>query len=114
MRALGGIGVLAVGLEPTSDSSQIAEMLGIEITEDGWLKETNALSDTNSTKAGGIYLAGTCQGPKDIPDSVVQASAAASGVVKSLLTQAVPHTNMNISIEDILSKANELSIVNEA
>ena len=106
--------ILAVGLEPAKENPEIADMLGINMTEDGWLKETNSLSDTNSTQAGGIYIAGTCQGPKDIPDSVVQASAAAAGVVKSLLTRAIPHTNKNISVEDIQSKANELSILNEA
>jgi heterodisulfide reductase subunit A len=76
--------VLSVGLEANVDSNFIANSLGIDIDENNWFVEKdNLLSQTSSTKAG-IFIAGACHGPKDIPDTVAQASAAASEVLKSL------------------------------
>ena len=77
--------VLAIGLEACKDSSEIANMLGLSKGEDGWFVESDYDTAPTNTQAEGIYIVGTCQGPKDIPDSVAQASAAASGVLKSIL-----------------------------
>jgi heterodisulfide reductase subunit A len=104
--------VLAVGLEPGADTEKIASMLGISRSNDGWLEESDALSDTNQTLSGGILLAGTCQGPKDIPDSVVQGSAAAVSVIKSIQQKSIPQSLKNIALDDIKQKAMELSTLN--
>ncbi len=105
--------VLAVGLEPGSDTDKLSSMLGISRSDDGWLEESDALSNTNQTFSGGILLAGTCQGPKDIPDSVVQASAAASSVIQSIMQKGVPKSLASIPLEDIKQKAMELSALNK-
>ncbi|KKL52766.1 hypothetical protein LCGC14_2282190, partial [marine sediment metagenome] len=71
--------VLSVGLEAREDAGGVASMLGIEQGEEGWVTENNYLTEPTSTFSGGITIAGACQGPKDIPDTVAQASAAARG-----------------------------------
>jgi heterodisulfide reductase subunit A2 len=78
--------VLAVGLEPREDAAALAAMMGLPRTEEGWFLETDALFDSTATAAGGVSIAGTCQGPKDIPDTVAQAAAAAARVLQTLLT----------------------------
>ena len=101
--------VLAVGLEPHPDTRQLADMLGIMYTADGWLRESDGLSNTSGTVSGAIYIAGACQGPKDIPDSVVQGSAAAANVIRSIITKNTPMGTKDIITEDIRQKAEELT-----
>jgi heterodisulfide reductase subunit A len=74
--------VLAVGMESRSDSKAISEMLGVQ--HDGFFVEANAKIDPVGTDRDGIYLAGCCQGPKDIPDTVAHAKAAASAAIIQL------------------------------
>lgn len=105
--------VLSVGLESGNDTTELATMLGVIQSEDGWLHEVNDLSNTTGTDSGGVFLAGTCQGPKDIPDSVVQASAAASRVIQSIMKKQTARSIKNISLETIETKAGELSLINE-
>jgi heterodisulfide reductase subunit A len=104
--------VLSVGLEPGTDTNTIASQLGISQSTDGWLEESDSLSNTNGTFKGGIILAGACQGPKDIPDSVVQGSAAASQVIQSIERKSIPKSLYNISLKDIKQKAMEFSLTN--
>lgn len=106
--------VLAVGLEPNDDTSKLAEMIGLQKTSDGWLKEAGDVSNSTDTILGGITLAGTCQGPKDIPDTVAQASAAASQVLQSLLRKKIHQGIKNTSPGKIEEKARELSPINGA
>ena len=77
--------ILAVGLEPRSDAEHLATMAGISRGDDGWFKELNYVTDSTGTSRDGIFIAGVCQGPKDIPDTVVQASAAASRVLRNIM-----------------------------
>ena len=71
--------VLSVGLRPTSEGAELARIFGVDINEHGFIS-TNELSPTESSKQG-IYVAGLFAGPKDIPESVIEASAAASKVM---------------------------------
>jgi len=71
--------VLSVGIKPSSDTIQIGRMLGVQQTEDGFLMEAHPKLRPVDSLSEGIFIAGTCQAPKDIPDSVAQAKAAASG-----------------------------------
>jgi len=72
--------VLETAMVPADDADRIGSMLGITRDKDLWLTEAHPKLRPVETNSGGIYLAGTCQGPKDIPDSVAQASAAAMKV----------------------------------
>jgi heterodisulfide reductase subunit A len=103
--------VLAVGLEPREDAGEISEMLGLEQDKDGWFTETNYLADPTSTFRGGITIAGLCQGPKDIPDTVAQASAAASRVLQSIMRGKVKKDLKEIPLETILKNARQFSSI---
>jgi len=93
--------VLAVGLESTEDNIKIGDILNIPYAENGWLKEANSLNNPSETNKPGIFLAGTCQGPKDIPDTVAQASAAASHVLRSILSQKTAQYLKNLNYIEI-------------
>lgn len=69
--------VLASGLVPRKEGEMLKNMLGLENSSDKFYAEAPGL-DPILTKVEGIFLAGCCQGPKDIPDTVAQASGAAS------------------------------------
>jgi len=73
--------VLAIGLEPGSGGNAISKMLKLACTGDGFLAEAHPKLRPVDTTSDGIFLAGTCQGPKDIPDTVAQAKAAASSAL---------------------------------
>jgi len=77
--------VLSVGLQPSDGAAELAGKLGIPLDADGWFQELDYNSGPDSTGRDGIYIAGVCQGPKDIPDTVAQASAAAAGVLRSII-----------------------------
>jgi heterodisulfide reductase subunit A len=69
--------VLASGLVPRKEDDILKNMLGLENSSDKFYAEAPGL-DPILTKVEGIFLAGCCQGPKDIPDTVAQASGASS------------------------------------
>jgi heterodisulfide reductase subunit A-like polyferredoxin len=70
--------VLSSVLVPSATNDNLASALGIKLDEDGFFKEQDITSEPVATQKEGIYVCGCAQGPKDIPDSVIQASAAAS------------------------------------
>jgi heterodisulfide reductase subunit A len=73
--------VLETAMVPSGDADRLGSILGITRDKDLWLTEAHPKLRPVETNSGGVYLAGTCQGPKDIPDTVAQASAAAMKVV---------------------------------
>ncbi|MFQ6073895.1 MAG: FAD-dependent oxidoreductase [Candidatus Bathyarchaeia archaeon] len=70
--------VLSCAMVPSKGTKQLAELLRIETDKDGWLKEAHPKLKPVETNIRGIYICGCAQGPKDIPDAIVQAKAAAS------------------------------------
>ncbi len=76
--------VLATAVQAPEGLAALGATLGLEVAEDGFLKarETN-LGLVGSTREG-IYLAGCAGGPKDIPDTVAEASAAAAAALAHL------------------------------
>lgn len=73
--------VLATAVIPRTDTGQVAELLGLERSPDGFFQEAHLKFRPVDTQVDGIFLAGCCQGPKDIPDTVAQAKAAASSAL---------------------------------
>jgi len=69
--------VLATGLVPRKDAGEVSKLLRLSHTPDGFFEEVRT-EETIATSRAGVFLAGCCQGPKDIPDTVAQASGAAS------------------------------------
>jgi heterodisulfide reductase subunit A len=70
--------VLSCAMKPSKGAKWLAELLGIEVDNDGWFKETHPKLKPVETNVRGIYICGCAQGPKDIPDAIVQAKAVAS------------------------------------
>ncbi len=74
--------VLSVGFEPSPGIQTLAQKLGIELNEYGFCK-TYQFSPVETTRPG-VFVCGAFQGPKDIPETVMQASGAASCVADLL------------------------------
>jgi len=70
--------ILAVALEPQPDVDQVRRMFGMSCSADGFFLEKHPKLAPVNTANDGVFLAGVCQGVKDIPDTVAQASAAAA------------------------------------
>jgi len=70
--------VLSVGLEAQHDADDVRRLFNISCSKEGWFLERHPKLAPVSTFTDGIFLAGACQGPKDIPESVAQAGAAAA------------------------------------
>ncbi|GIV15923.1 MAG: disulfide reductase [Armatimonadota bacterium] len=73
--------VLAVGIEPQSDALNVQRLFGIGCSMDGFFLEKHPKLAPAPTYTDGIFIAGVCQGPKDIPDSVMQAGYAAAEAI---------------------------------
>jgi heterodisulfide reductase subunit A len=73
--------ILCPAFEPQTDASEIKKILSINQSPDKFYLERHPKLDPVSTMTDGIFIAGASQGPKDIPDSVAQASAAAARIL---------------------------------
>jgi heterodisulfide reductase subunit A len=73
--------ILSTGMEPQSDAKQVAKTFGISVSPSGFFLEKHPKLAPVETATDGVFLAGTCQSPKDIPDSVAQGSAAAASAL---------------------------------
>ena len=78
--------VLATAMVPAADVEEVAQLFHVTRSEDGFFLEAHPKLRPVETAMEGIFLAGTCQAPRDIPDTVAQASGAACQVV-ALLNQ---------------------------
>jgi heterodisulfide reductase subunit A len=96
--------VLSVGMETTSELKELAGKLGIDLTEQGFSR-TSSFSPVVSSR-NGIYVCGAFQGPKDIPQSVIEASAAAAAAGFSL-------TPARGSLTSVPEEVQEISVVGE-
>jgi heterodisulfide reductase subunit A len=70
--------VLATGLEPQADTEAVRRTFNLSCSREGWFLERHPKLAPVSTFTDGVFLAGACQAPKDIPDTVAQAGAAAA------------------------------------
>ena len=73
--------ILSNALEPRADAGEVAKLFSISRSKDGFFMEKHPKLDPVATTTDGVFVAGCCQGPKDIPDTVAQASAAAARVM---------------------------------
>ncbi|ACL17532.1 CoB--CoM heterodisulfide reductase iron-sulfur subunit A family protein [Methanosphaerula palustris] len=70
--------VLASAVQPTDMTEKTRRLFGVSCSQDGWLLEAHPKLNPCGTTTAGVFLAGVCQGPKDIPDTVASAEGAAS------------------------------------
>jgi heterodisulfide reductase subunit A2 len=73
--------VLGMAIMPSDDTRELASLLGIAFNDQGFLNEMNTKFNPLESSKAGIFIAGTAQGPKDIPDSTAQGSGAAAKVL---------------------------------
>jgi heterodisulfide reductase subunit A2 len=84
--------VLAEAMQPSKGTAEIAKILKIGRDKDGFLAEAHPKLRPVESVTAGIFLAGTAQGPKDIPETVTQASAASSKVIALLSKDQLAHS----------------------
>ncbi len=74
--------VLALGIKPSSGTQKLQEMLGLQLNPDGFFLEAHPKLQPVDAATRGIFYAGCAEAPKDIKESVTQASAAAARAVR--------------------------------
>ncbi len=74
--------VLALGIKPASSTQRLQEMLGLQLTPDGFFLEAHPKLLPVDAATRGVFYAGCAEGPKDIKESVTQASAAAARAIR--------------------------------
>ena len=77
--------ILAGAMTPIKDVHEFQQMLRISRSPDGFFQERHPKLAPTETATDGIFLCGTCQGPKDIPDTISQACGSASAALKLLI-----------------------------
>ncbi|MFZ5918746.1 MAG: 4Fe-4S binding protein [Chloroflexota bacterium] len=92
--------VLATGVKAREDANEIAGLLKLARSADGFFAEAHPKLRPVDTTSDGVFLAGTCQAPKDIPDTISQAKAAASSAL-------IPLSRGTVQIEAITSIVDE-------
>jgi heterodisulfide reductase subunit A len=98
--------VLATPLVPSKGTTQLAKVLDIKLDENNFFKENSHFKKSLSSKKG-IFLAGFCQGPMDIPETVADASGVASQV--AALLRSTRFTQIKEKVFDIPEKEIDLS-----
>jgi heterodisulfide reductase subunit A len=93
--------VLASAIVPKAETEVLRNKLTISRSPDLFLLEAHPKLNPFSTSTDGVYLAGCCQGPKDIPDTVAQAAGAAAAA-------QIPINQGKVALEPIAAKVNEL------
>ncbi|MDR3295337.1 MAG: CoB--CoM heterodisulfide reductase iron-sulfur subunit A family protein [Clostridiales Family XIII bacterium] len=88
--------ILETAMEPSAGVEELTSLLGVARDGNNWVQEAHPKLRPVETQVGGVFLAGACQGPKDIPDTVSQASAAAAKVI-GLLNKSEMETSPMIS-----------------
>jgi heterodisulfide reductase subunit A len=92
--------ILMAALQPRADAREVGLKFGISCSMDGWFTERHPKLDPVATMTDGIFIAGLCQGPKDIPDTVSQGAAAAARV-QGLITAG------SVKIEPVVATIHE-------
>ena len=73
--------IISAALEPRNDTAAVGRLFGVSRSADGFFLERHPKMDPVATMSEGIFVVGCCQGPKDIPDTIAQASGAAGRIL---------------------------------
>jgi heterodisulfide reductase subunit A len=92
--------ILATAVEPQPDVGQVASLFGLGRTPDGWFAEAHPKLRPVETSTAGVFLAGSCQGPRDVPDTVAHAAAAALEAVR-LFNQGEVTISPTVAVVDV-------------
>jgi heterodisulfide reductase subunit A len=94
--------VLSIGLNPSEGTERLQRILGISRSPDGFFQEVHPKLRPVDTARDGIFICGCAQGPKDIPDSVAQAKAAASSASALLARGTVTVEPLTATVDEAL------------
>jgi len=92
--------VLCSAIEARTDAPELSRLLTLCNSKDGFLAEKHPKLAPVSTATDGVFIAGCCQGPKDIPDTVAQASGAASQAMSLAARGAIEIESATALIDD--------------
>jgi len=81
--------ILMVNMEAHENAKDVGRAIGISLCGNQFFIEKHPKLDPVATTTGGVYIVGTCQGPKDIPDTVAQARAAAARILATIQNGSV-------------------------
>ncbi|MDP1620741.1 MAG: CoB--CoM heterodisulfide reductase iron-sulfur subunit A family protein [Bacteroidales bacterium] len=81
--------VLMVNMEAHENVKEVVRAVGVSLCGNQFFIEKHPKLDPVATTTGGVFIVGSCQGPKDIPDSVAQARAAAARILASIAQGSV-------------------------
>lgn len=76
--------ILCSAIEPRKDADRVQRLFTLSRSPDGFFLEKHPKLDPTATPTDGVYIAGCSQGPKDIPDTVAQASSAAARILATI------------------------------
>jgi heterodisulfide reductase subunit A len=96
--------VLSPAMIPSDGTAELADTLGIELDDNGFIEASEADGDMIETTRAGVFAAGAATGPKDIPDSVSEASGAASKALEVVEERSWPDP---IDVESIDATGDE-------
>lgn len=130
--------VLATGITPSEGTKEMASLMNLAVDINGFIREAHPKLKPVDTAIAGIFIAGTATGPKDIPDTVSQASGAASkacGILSQdeleieatvaivddslcrgcgMCAEACPYSAIEIQVMDQYGHSTKIAYVNEA
>ncbi len=129
--------VLAVGIQPSAGARELGKLLKLSTSPDNFFLEAHPKLRPVDTGSDGVFLAGCCQGPKDIPDTVAQASASAAKAVIPLAqgkvktetmvarvheqacracgycVEACPYDAIELQLQEVNGREKSVAVVNE-
>lgn len=94
--------ILMVNMEAHENVKNVVRAIGVSLCGNQFFIEKHPKLDPVATTTGGVYIVGSCQGPKDIPDSVAQAKAAAARILATIEGRTVPVEVTTASINEKL------------
>jgi len=94
--------ILNAGINPRSDAGEVAQKFGIQRSADGFFLEYHLKLEPMKTANDGVFIAGTCQAPKDIPDTVGQGAGAAAEALKVVYAGEVLVTPTTATVNEEL------------
>ncbi len=94
--------ILMVNMEAHENVKQVVRAIGVSLCGNQFFIEKHPKLDPVATTTGGVYIIGTCQGPKDIPDSVAQARAAAARILGAIAQGSVPVEVTTASVNELM------------
>lgn len=92
--------ILCSALEARSDAGNVAKLFNLNRRADGFFLERHVKLDPVATPTDGIFIAGCCEGPRDIPDTVAQAEATAAKALSLISKGTVAIEAINALVDE--------------